>query len=58
MSNHRSTMSEALKMEVAKELGVDDIVKREGFGGVSSRNCGNMVTKAIEIANRSVENQS
>ena len=47
-------MSDALKMEVAKELGVYDIVKSEGFGGVSSRDCGNMVTRAIEIANRSV----
>lgn len=55
MSNRsRSTMSEALKMEIAKELGVADIVTREGFGGVSSRDCGNMVSKAIEIANRSV----
>lgn len=60
MSNRsRSTMSEALKMEIAKELGVADIVNREGFGGVSSRDCGNMISKAIEIANRSVmQNQS
>ena len=60
MSNRsRSTMSEALKMEIAKELGVADLVNREGFGGVSSRDCGNMISKAIEIANRSVmQNQS
>lgn len=58
MSSHRrSIMSEDLKMEVAKELGVYDIVKNEGFGGVSSRDCGNMVTRAIEIANRSVGNK-
>ena len=55
MSSHKNTMSEALKTEIAKELGVYDIVQREGFGGVSSRDCGNMVTKAIEIANRSVK---
>lgn len=55
MNSHKNTMSEALKMEVAKELGVYDIVKQEGFGGVTSRDCGNMVSKAIEIANRSVE---
>ena len=60
MSNRsRSTMSEALKMEIAKELGVAEIVNREGIGGVSSRDCGNMISKAIEIANRSVmQNQS
>ncbi len=44
-------MSEALKYEIAKELGVYDKVKNSGWGAVSSRDCGNMVTKAIEIAN-------
>ena len=53
MSRH-SIMSEALKYEISKELGVDSIVKSEGWGGVSSRDCGNMVTKAIEIAERSL----
>lgn len=49
-------MSENLKMEVAKELGVYDQVKKDGnFGSVSAKNCGSMVAKAIEIANRSVE---
>lgn len=47
-------MSDALKEEIAKELGVYDTVKREGWGGVSSRDCGNIVTKAIEIAERSI----
>ena len=51
----RSIMSEALKAEIAKELGVDEKVKREGWGSVSSRDCGNMVTKAIEIAQRNLE---
>lgn len=47
-------MSEKLKEEIAKELGVYDIVKEEGWGSVSSRNCGNLVSKAIEIAERSI----
>ncbi len=47
----RSIMSENLKQEIARDLGVYDIVKNEGWGSVSSRNCGNMVKKAIEIAN-------
>lgn len=50
-----SIMSEQLKAEIAKELGVDDKVKSEGWGAVSSRDCGNMVKKAIEIAQRNVE---
>lgn len=47
-------MSEALRWEIAKELGVDHIVATEGWGGVSSRDCGNIVRKAIEIAERSL----
>ena len=50
-------MSNALKTEIAKELGVYDVVKSEGWGGVSSRDCGNMVTKAIEIAEKAVNKQ-
>lgn len=49
----RSVMSENLKEEIAKELGVYDKVKQDGgWGNVSSKDCGNMVKKAIEIANR------
>lgn len=55
MSNHKSVMSDNLKYEIAKELGVYDVVKKEGWGSVSSRDCGNIVTKAIEIANRQFE---
>jgi len=47
-------MSDTLKTEIAKELGVDNIVQTYGWGAVSSRDCGNIVTKAIEIAERSV----
>jgi len=50
-------MSEKLKTEIAKELGVYDTISKEGWGAVSSRNCGNMVTKAIEIAEKSVNNK-
>ncbi|MCI9365834.1 MAG: small, acid-soluble spore protein, alpha/beta type [Clostridia bacterium] len=54
--SNKSLMSENLKEEIAKELGVYDEVKKEGgWGNVSSKTCGNIVTKAIEIANRSVE---
>ena len=52
----RSVMSENLKEEIAKELGVYEIVKKDGgWGNVSSKDCGNMVKKAIEIANRKAE---
>lgn len=47
-------MSETLKAEIAKELGVYNTVASEGWGSVTSRDCGNMVKKAIEIAERSL----
>ena len=55
MSNKKGIMSENLKEEIAKELGVYDQVKKDnGWGNVSSKTCGNIVSKAIEIANRQV----
>ncbi|MGE5629613.1 MAG: small, acid-soluble spore protein, alpha/beta type [Caulobacteraceae bacterium] len=54
MSRNRGLMSDTLKYEIARELGVDNIVQTEGWGGVSSRDCGNIVKKAIEIAERSL----
>ena len=56
MSGKRSMMSENLKEELAKELGVYEQVKQDnGWGNVSSKTCGNIVSKAIEIANRAVD---
>jgi small acid-soluble spore protein F (minor alpha/beta-type SASP) len=52
MSRRKGVMSERLKEEIAKELGVYDKVSSEGWGSVSSRNCGNMVRKAIERAQK------
>ncbi len=44
-------MSDKLKMELAEELGVANIVRAEGdFGSVSSRDCGNLVRLAIQKA--------
>ena len=56
MSRKKTMMSEALKEEIAKELGVYEQVKKDGgWQNVSSKDCGNIVTKAIELANRKVE---
>ena len=59
MSRNSKKMSENLKMEIAKELGVYEQVKQDGgsWANVSSRDCGNIVSKAIEIANRNFENK-
>jgi small acid-soluble spore protein F (minor alpha/beta-type SASP) len=52
MSTHKSTMSESEREEIAKELGVYDKVKKNGWRDVSSKDCGNIVKKAIELAER------
>ena len=54
MSRQRSIMSEQLKAEIAKELGVYNTVESEGWGSVSSKDCGNIVKKAIEMAERNL----
>lgn len=55
MSRHRSIMSDQLKYELAKEIGVDDIVQREGWGAVSSRDCGNLIKAAISYAEKNIQ---
>lgn len=57
MSRNRGIMSEELKAEIAKELGVYNTVANEGWGSVSSRDCGNIVKKAIEMAERNLTNK-
>lgn len=54
MARRGSVMSDRLKYELAKELGVAQTVDTEGWGGVSSRDCGRLVQKAIELAERSM----
>jgi len=54
LARRNSKMSEQLKYEIARELGVEQIVATQGWGAVSSRDCGNIVSKAIEMAERSL----
>ena len=49
MKKNKSLISENLKYEIAKELGVYDQVKKDGnWKNVSSKTCGQIVSKAIE----------
>jgi len=51
MSKGRNSIPEEVKQEIAKELDIFDTVQRDGgYGNVSSRNCGNIVKKAVERA--------
>ncbi len=43
-------MSENFKYELAKDLGFYETVQKEGWGGIKSRDAGNMVKRAIEMA--------
>lgn len=53
----RSIMSEALKVELAKDLGFYDTVQQEGWGGIRAKDAGNMVKRAIELAERAASKQ-
>ncbi|MBS4179738.1 small, acid-soluble spore protein, alpha/beta type [Lederbergia citrea] len=50
MGRRRGIMSDQLKVELAKELGFYDVVQEEGWGGIKAKDAGNMVKRAIEIA--------
>ena len=50
-------MSERFKEELAKELGFYDTVQKEGWGGIRARDAGNMVKRAIEIAEAQLANE-
>jgi small acid-soluble spore protein F (minor alpha/beta-type SASP) len=47
-------MSEDLKYELAKDLGISKTVEREGWGGITTKDAGNLVKRAIQLAERSI----
>ncbi|KMK74479.1 small, acid-soluble spore protein, alpha/beta type [Alkalihalobacillus pseudalcaliphilus] len=57
MSRRRGIMSDAFKEELAKELGFYDTVQKEGWGGIRAKDAGNMVKRAIEIAEGQLASQ-
>lgn len=50
-------MSDHFKEELAKELGFYDVVQKEGWGGIRARDAGNMVKRAIELAEEQLANR-
>jgi small acid-soluble spore protein F (minor alpha/beta-type SASP) len=50
LSRRRGVMSERFKEELAKELGFYDVVQKEGWGGIRAKDAGNMVKRAVELA--------
>lgn len=51
-----SMMSEQFKTELAKDLGFYNTVQNEGWGGIKSKDAGNMVKRAIQMAEQSLKN--
>lgn len=54
MAKRRGIMSDKFKEELAKELGFYDTVQKEGWGAIRARDAGNMVKRAIEIAEQNL----
>lgn len=54
----RGVMSEALKYELAKDLGILDTVQSEGWGGIKAKDAGNMVKRAIQLAEQQAARQT
>ncbi|RBP00996.1 small, acid-soluble spore protein, alpha/beta type [Rossellomorea aquimaris] len=52
MSRRRGIMSDQLKEEIAQELGFYDVVQKDGWSGITSRDAGNMVKRAVELASQ------
>ncbi len=50
LGRRKGMMSNQFKEELAKELGFYDVVKTEGWGAIRAKDAGNMVKRAIEIA--------
>jgi len=57
VGRRRGIMSDQFKEELAKELGFYDVVQKEGWGGIKAKDAGNMVKRAIELAEQQLMNQ-
>ncbi len=50
-------MSDQLKYELAQDLGFADKVDREGWGAITTKEAGNMVKRAIQLAEQAARKQ-
>ncbi len=48
-------MSEETKMKLGERLGVAQLVREEGWGAVSARDCGMLVKEAIRLAEEQMQ---
>ena len=50
----RGVMSEQFKDELARDLGFYGTVQRDGWGAITAKDAGNMVKRAVQIAQQSL----
>lgn len=50
----RGMMTGQFKYELAKDLGFADKVARDGWGAITAKEAGNMVKRAIQMAEQSL----
>ncbi|PLT30861.1 protein sspF [Peribacillus deserti] len=58
MGRRGGFMSESFKEELAKDLGFYDVVQKDGWGGIRAKDAGNMVKRAVELAQQQMLNRS
>lgn len=54
----RGVMSEQFKYELARDLGFSHKVESEGWGAITTKEAGNMVKRAVQIAQEALAQQS
>ncbi len=52
---NRGVMSEQFKAELAKDLGFYGTVEQNGWGSITTKDAGNMVKRAIQMAEQSMK---
>lgn len=50
MGRRRRVMSEQLKVEIARDLGILETIEQEGWGAIKAKDAGNIVKRAIQMA--------
>jgi hypothetical protein len=54
----RGLMSESFKTELARDLGFYNVVQSSGWEGIRAKDAGNMVKRAIQIAEEHLAKQT
>lgn len=53
----RGLMTEQFKNELAKDLGFYNKVQQDGWGAITTKDAGNMVKRAVQIAQQTLSSR-